>query len=100
MPSRIQLETKTIYSMIKIYCRDHHQQESDLCDQCNKLYLYAKERTLKCPLKEGKTSCNLCEIHCYQPEKREEIKMVMRYAGPRMLWRHPILAIYHLWRSR
>ena len=24
------------------------------------------------------------------------MKQVMRYAGPRMLWRHPILAIRHL----
>ena len=25
------------------------------------------------------------------------MKVVMRYAGPRMLWRHPVLAIRHLW---
>ena len=25
---------------------------------------------------------------------------VMRYAGPRMLWRHPLLAIRHLWIER
>jgi hypothetical protein len=28
---------------------------------------------------------------------REQVRAVMRYAGPRMLWRHPILALEHLW---
>jgi hypothetical protein len=28
------------------------------------------------------------------------MKDVMRYAGPRMLWRHPLLAIRHLWIER
>jgi hypothetical protein len=27
---------------------------------------------------------------------RERIREVMRYAGPRMILRHPILAIWHL----
>ena len=30
------------------------------------------------------------------PAKREEMKQIMRWAGPRMLWRHPILTIRHL----
>jgi hypothetical protein len=28
---------------------------------------------------------------------REKVKQVMRYAGPRMLWRHPLLTLGHLW---
>ena len=31
-----------------------------------------------------------------QAGRREQIRGVMRYAGPRMLLRHPILAFYHL----
>lgn len=27
---------------------------------------------------------------------REQIKAVMRYAGPRMLLHHPILALFHM----
>jgi hypothetical protein len=26
---------------------------------------------------------------------REQVKAVMRYAGPRMLYRHPILTLFH-----
>ncbi|WP_420213628.1 nitrous oxide-stimulated promoter family protein, partial [Klebsiella pneumoniae] len=40
--------------------------------------------------------CKQCPVHCYQPAKREEMKQIMRWAGPRMLWRHPILTIRHL----
>jgi hypothetical protein len=28
--------------------------------------------------------------------EREEVRVVMRYAGPRMISRHPILALWHL----
>jgi hypothetical protein len=31
---------------------------------------------------------------------RAQVKEVMRYAGPRMLWKHPALAVRHLIRSR
>jgi hypothetical protein len=31
---------------------------------------------------------------------RDHIKLVMRYAGPRMLLRHPILTIRHLLDAR
>jgi hypothetical protein len=27
---------------------------------------------------------------------REKIREVMRYAGPRMIYRHPIMAVFHL----
>ena len=57
---------------------------------------YARLRLGKCPYQEGKPTCANCPIHCYRPEMREKIRATMRYAGPRMLLRHPILAILHL----
>jgi hypothetical protein len=30
---------------------------------------------------------------------RERIRKVMRYAGPRMLYTHPVLALFHLFHS-
>jgi len=45
---------------------------------------------------ERKPTCALCPIHCYKPAMREQIRDVMRYAGPRMLRHHPILSIRHL----
>jgi hypothetical protein len=88
-------ERKTVSLMISLYCRDNHQVK-ELCPDCAALHDYAMERLGKCPFQEGKTVCALCLVHCYKPEEREKIRQVMRYAGPRMLTRHPALAVYHL----
>ncbi|MFB2831137.1 nitrous oxide-stimulated promoter family protein [Aeromonas jandaei] len=49
-----------------------------------------------------KPACANCNIHCYAPAMRKQIQLVMRWSGPRMLLRHPWLAIRHLldgWRK-
>ena len=43
-----------------------------------------------------KTSCEECGNHCYAPAQREQIRAIMRYAGPRMILHHPVAAIRHL----
>ena len=55
-----------------------------------------QKRLDQCPFKEGKTSCAKCPIHCYRPDMREEIRTVMRYAGPRMTYLHPVKALFHM----
>ncbi len=86
--------------MIGIYCRSHHGASKALCADCEGLLSYAEERISKCPFGVDKPVCNHCTVHCYKPAMREAIQRVMRYAGPRMLGRHPLLAIRHLIRSR
>ena len=82
--------------MLGIYCRDHHQTRDALCDDCAKLLDYAHRRLAICPFGEAKPACNHCQVHCYSATMRERIKQVMRYAGPRMLTRHPVLALFHI----
>ena len=48
------------------------------------------------PSRRKKSTCGKCLVHCYQPQMRENVKKVMRYAGPRMLFHHPILALQHV----
>ena len=86
--------------MIIIYCRAKHRSNRGLCPECDELLNYASYRVEKCPHKEEKPSCAKCEIHCYSEKMREQIKIVMRYSGPRMLILHPILSIYHYLDSR
>ncbi|MCB1772029.1 MAG: nitrous oxide-stimulated promoter family protein [Gammaproteobacteria bacterium] len=93
---RIARERSTITAMIGIFCRDHHAPGEGLCDACNDLLAYASQRLEICPFQEDKPACNLCEVHCYSQKRRERVKEVMRYAGPRMLLRHPVLALRHL----
>ncbi len=86
--------------MMQLYCRDHHGSSKALCPDCTELLSYAEQRIAKCPFGIKKPVCNQCTVHCYKPVLREQVRVVMRYAGPRMPLRHPILAIRHLIRSK
>lgn len=92
---RIQRERRTIEAMVRIFCRDRHAC-TGLCDACTELLRYAWERLERCPYQERKPACSRCPVHCYRPEMRRKVQPVMRYAGPRMLRRHPVLALLHL----
>jgi hypothetical protein len=97
MGPRRRRERRTIEAMIGLYCRDHHGEDSPLCEECAELFSYALARLERCPNGEEKPSCRRCLIHCYRPDMRERIRLVMRYAGPRMLLHKPLLAIRHMW---
>lgn len=111
-------ELRTVSQMIAIYCAGNHAHDEHdcihdecgvrperteraecgelLCTACKELDEYAALRTRRCRRMENKISCELCQNHCYAPEMQERIREVMRYAGPRMIWHHPIAAIRHL----
>lgn len=100
-----QREARTISQMISLYCAGNHGTEArdhvascgePVCAACKELDDYASLRTMRCPRMECKTSCDGCPHPCYHPAMREQIRAVMRYAGPRMLTRHPVAAIRHL----
>jgi hypothetical protein len=93
---RISREERTITLMIDLYCRQNHSSALDLCPECQELWDYAQARLLRCPFSPDKPTCANCPVHCYKPEMRERIRRVMRFSGPRMLLRHPILTIHHL----
>ncbi len=97
---RMARERETIRAMIRLYCRGHHPGPERPCAECRELLAYALERLDRCPFQEGKTTCANCPVHCYKPSMRDRVRAVMRYSGPRMLLRHPILALLHLWDGR
>jgi len=90
-------ERKTIGIMIRMFCEAHHGTgRESLCQTCKELRDYAEGRLDRCPFGESKGTCAKCRIHCYKPDMRKRVTEVMRYAGPRMMTRHPLLAIDHL----
>ena len=93
---RMERERKTVELMIALYCRELHHNKEQLCDECRQLAEYARLRLTNCPFQENKTTCGNCPIHCYKPGMREMVREVMRYAGPRMVWHHPWLAVGHM----
>jgi hypothetical protein len=94
--NRIKREKKTVDAMIKLYCRNFHGQKKELCGECSELLSYSFRRLEKCPYGKSKPACVNCSTHCYNLEKRTKIREVMKFAGPRMLLYHPILAIFHI----
>jgi hypothetical protein len=97
---RLSRELNTIGAMLRIYCKDHHRDVArdakGLCDECAALFDYARKRLAGCPYGPDKPTCANCQIHCYGPAQREQTRVMMRYAGPRMMWRHPYLALAHV----
>ena len=91
---RLAREWKTVTAMLRIYCRDQHG--GALCPDCEDLMRYVSLRLDRCRFGEEKPTCARCPVHCYQRDRRDQIKVVMRYAGPRMLWEHPWLSLWHL----
>ena len=91
----LETERRTVETMIEIFCHGNHGTKEGLCPECRELRDYAAQRLEKCPLKGNKPKCSACPVHCYKPAMRERIRQVMRYAGPRMLYRHPLLAGRH-----
>ncbi len=93
---RLAREMKTIRAMLRIACHDRHGTAEGLCAECQALADYAAKRLAHCPYGADKPTCVNCRIHCYGPRQREQVRDTMRYAGPRMMLRHPVLAIMHV----
>jgi len=93
---RLARELKTIKVMLGISCRDRHGTAIGLCEDCAALLDYAKRRLAGCPYGAEKPTCANCQIHCYGPREREQVREMMRFAGPRMMLRHPYLALMHV----
>ena len=97
---KLATEKKTVEVMIVMYCRAHHtENEKEICLGCTNLLKYAKVRIDKCVYGVTKPTCDKCPIHCYNKISQDEIKNIMRYSGPRMIFRHPILSMKHLLRK-
>ena len=96
--TRLEREQNTIAAMVRIFCHgnDHHVGKHNLCAECQSLLHYSLQRLEYCTFGDGKPSCRLCPIHCYKPDERRAVRAIMKYSGPRMLLRHPILAFRHI----
>ena len=92
---RIKREFLTMTKMVGMYCARFHRPGEEVCPKCAEFLGYASRRLEKCPYGEDKPTCVNCPIHCYKPEQKALASQIMRYAGPRMLLRHPLLAIAH-----
>lgn len=93
---RLKREYETMQRMVEIHCADHHATTTGPCENCRVFLDYAERRLEKCPYGADKPVCAKCPIHCYKRAQREQARTIMRYAGPRMAWRHPWLSLTHV----
>jgi len=92
---RIEREKQTVELMIRLWCR-RREGNAELCDGCRDLLAYACARLDRCRYGDRKTACKKCPAHCYARPRREKIREVMRFAGPRILFYHPLAALRHI----
>ncbi len=95
MHKSVKSEKRILEIMIGMFYQ-HAVQKGNQCADCSELQAYAFKRIDKCKFGHAKPNCKDCPVHCYSPAMREKIREVMRYAGPRMIFRHPVMAIRHL----
>lgn len=89
-------EKDTVEKMIRFYCSGVHKlSKTAMCDECESLLAYAHKRLDYCQFGEDKPTCRKCPVHCYNPAKREMIRKVMRYSGPRIALRAPVEWVKH-----
>jgi len=94
--TRREREAVIVQAMIQMYCRTHHNSKGPLCTECLSLSVYSEKRLLSCMFGDVKPVCKECPVHCYSPQMREQMRNVMRWAGPRMIFRRPLFAIAHM----
>lgn len=96
--NRIEEEKRVVKQMIMLYC---HKKEGNttLCSACTELLEYATKRLDHCRFGNNKPTCKKCPVHCYRPDMKERIRVIMRWAGPRMILYHPVSAFRHILRE-
>lgn len=116
---QVRTDTRTLADFVSIYCDGHHKDrdraplESDavelgvygrkklvLCEECAEHLRYAEKRRAYCP-KDPKPFCAHCDTHCYKSDERTWQQGMMRYSGPRSVWRgHAIDGVKHALEAR
>ncbi|WP_455542514.1 nitrous oxide-stimulated promoter family protein [Intestinibacter sp.] len=94
--TRIEKEKHIIGIMIDIYCKKKHKHKDGLCEECQELLSYSRQRLDKCRFGEEKSYCQKCPIHCYKKSMKVKIKDVMKFSGPRLLLYRPVEFFKHM----
>lgn len=93
--TRIEHDKIVVRKMIELYCH-HHLKANSIPPDYQHLIDYTAQRLEHCRFGEQKRSCKSCPVHCYAPKEREDIRRVMLWSGPRMIFYYPKDAILHL----
>ena len=94
-PNIVGREKRMVDAMVIIFCKDHHGYSGAPCGKCAEFGVYAKNRLENCKYQEKKPVCGRCGLTCYNLQNKECAETVFNYAGPRMMFQHPLLGLQH-----
>lgn len=86
---RREKERRLLSCMVAYYCRKNHGNRVRLCPECADVDRFIRQRC-HCPRQEATRLCRSCPAQCGRPELKEKLRRMVRYACPRMLFRHPV----------
>lgn len=92
--TKIERDKRTVKFMIDLYSR-HRAVDEEERARLQELMHYACQRLDHCRYGDSKPACKDCPIHCYAPARRELMRRVMRWSGPRMLFYAPRATLRH-----
>ena len=114
MDEDLQRDLETLAEFIDVYCTNKHKDAPKspvdlktgdasamlaasvyLCDECAKLLSHAFVKRSSCRF-DPKPACKHCPDHCYHPKYRENIKEVMKFAGPKLVLSGRLDYLFHL----
>lgn len=95
MPNRIDQEKETLREMVTLYCR-YRLKAKSMPESYEQLVDYAFRRLERCRWGTKKPNCHQCKIHCYAPDKRKQMREIMKWTGPKMIIYAPMKAMRYL----
>ncbi|KWZ79082.1 nitrous oxide-stimulated promoter family protein [Anaerococcus tetradius] len=93
MDKKLKEEYIIVCEMIDLY---HRKNDSFSDDEISELKAYVKSKLSSCIHGSSKLFCSYCKIHCYEPARREQIREIMKFSGPRFIFYRPGMSIKHL----
>lgn len=97
--NEVEKDRRTLEAIGQIYCSGNHarvlKDEGGMCVECREAIEQTLDRTRSCP-HGHELNCEDCSTHCQRGDAQARIKAIMRYAAPRMAFRHPIMAVGYL----
>ena len=97
--SNTEKDRRILEAIGRIYCKGNHagraKDAAGMCPECRGVIEQTLARAEACPHgHEG--NCQDCATPCQRGEAQQRIKAIMRYAAPRMMFRHPLMALDYL----
>ncbi len=91
----IEREKRIIALMIRLYCRHKLKQKEPDAEHAA-LIEYCQTQLSHCRWQDEKPPCKFCTSHCYAKKQREQVRLIMRWMGPRMVLYAPMEVVRHL----